>query len=65
MNDENLKDMFLDIIQNEKSELITVKFNFQQEAIHDYLQTLDEKYVPIEYPENFKKIYHELFRSLL
>lgn len=53
--------MYLEIIQNEKSGLITYEFMFPQDSITYYLQSLLEKYVPEDYPETFKQLYKIFF----
>jgi hypothetical protein len=48
IEDENYKEMFLEIIQNEKAGLITLQFEFDSVGIGSYLQNLAEKYIPSE-----------------
>ena len=64
LEDTEYKDLFLDILQNEKSGLIKYEFEFDPESLGGYLQNLGELYTPIEYQDNLKKIYSNLFKIL-
>lgn len=64
-SDEAYSDLYLDILQNEKSGLITYDITFDSLKMGRYLSNLQEKYIPENYPENFKKVYNEFFRYLL
>lgn len=58
-------DIMLDIVQNEKRNLIKVTIDISKESMAHFFNNLQEKYNPPDYPENQKKIYNEMLRILL
>ena len=65
LTEEAYAELYLDILQNEKSGLITVELQFDSSFQGRYLMNLAEKYIPEKYPDSIKKIYNEFFRILL
>ena len=65
LTEEAYAELYLDILQNEKSGLISVDLQFDSSLQGRYLMNLAEKYIPEAYPDNIKKIYNEFFRILL
>lgn len=49
MDNEKLKDIFLDIIQNEKSGMIKVDISFDVASLYSFIENLQKKYSPTDW----------------